>query len=135
MSMYELDTRQCEKIIEQVMRFADRKVAEGIINNYLSGDGGDILKTGIHDILPVSGRHFKGKAAAAKSSDPFNKVKMNLGVKIKSKTKYNYLYFPDDGSNTIHHVGNQQFMFLGADAKAQEVADNIVKKMIKELEG
>lgn len=133
MSVYELDAKQFEKITEQVMQFTNGRVAEDIINHYLSGEGAELLKEGIHERLPVSGRTWRGKTPAAKSSDPFGKISVNLGVKIYSKPRYHYLYFPDDGTNTIHHVGNQQFMFFGADAKAQEVADNIVEEMVKEL--
>lgn len=130
-----MDTKQYERIAEQILKYTDGSEAERIINNYLAGEGAELLKSGIHDILPVSGRHWSGKAPAAKSTDPFAKINGNLSVRITTKDRYAYLYFPDDGSTTKNHVGGQNFMYLGAESKAQKVADNIVDKLIDGLEG
>ena len=73
MSYFELDTRQCDEIIKAIENFADGSEAESIINEYLAEEGGDLLKQSIHDLLPVSGRTWKGKKRAAKSTDPFKK--------------------------------------------------------------
>lgn len=135
MSYFELDTKSMDKVTDAIMQLSDKSEAEQIINEYLIGEGGDILKQGIHEMLPVSGRTWPGKIAPAKSVDPLNKKENgNLSVTIRSKGKYHYLYFPDDGDNTIHHYGNQQFMFKGAEAKSEEVGDNIVDKLLEKLE-
>lgn len=61
MSYFELDTKQCDEIVKAIENFADGSEAESIINDYLAGEGGDLLKQSIHDLLPVSGRTWKGK--------------------------------------------------------------------------
>lgn len=135
MSNFQMDAGDLEKVADAIMRFSDGKEAEQIINDYLIGEGGDILKQGIHDLLPVSGRTWAGKGAAAKSSDPFKKkTETNLSVVIHAPGRYHYLYFPDDGDDTVHHYGNQQFMFFGAENKAEEIGDNIVNKLLEGLE-
>ncbi len=135
MSYFELDTRQYEAVIEQVEKFADGSEAEEIINEYLAGEGGDLISKKIHDLLPVSGRNWRGKKAAAKSTDPFRKTAGNLSVKVHTKSGYHYLYFPDDGSNTNHHYGNQQFMFDGASGASNEIANEVIERLVEKMEG
>lgn len=134
MSYFEMDTRSMEKVTDTIMRFSDGREAERIINDYLAGEGGDLLKESIHEILPVSGRTWAGKKTAAKATDPFKKTPGNLSVKIHTKGNYHYLYFPDDGSDTIHHYGNKQFMFDGASKKSEEIGDKIIEKLLERLE-
>lgn len=135
MSYFELDTRQYEAVIEQIEKYADGSEAEQVINEYLAGEGGDLISQKIHELLPVSGRSWRGKKAAAKSTDPFRKTTSNLSVKIHTKSGYHYLYFPDDGSNTNHHYGNQQFMFGGASGASDKIANEIIKKLVEKMEG
>lgn len=135
MSYFVLDTKQMEKLVSSVERFADGREGERIINDYLHGEGGGVIKNEIQSILPVSGRKaWQGKAPAASSSRPFLKDNEPLGVRIHTKGTYHYLYFPDDGSNTIHHVGNQHFMFDGASRKAEEIGNTLIEKIVKRLE-
>lgn len=135
MSQFMMDTKDYDRIEQKVMSFSDGSKAEKIINSCLSGEGAEILKEGIHTLLPVSGRQWSGKSAAAKSAHPFSKVNGNLSVRIVARGRYGYLYFPDDGSNTVRHAGGQNFMYLGAESKAKKVADTIVDKLIEGLEG
>lgn len=134
MSYFELDASQNDVILKTIEEFSDGSEAESIINEYLGGEGGDLLKEGIQNLLPVSGRTWKGKKRAAKSADPFKKTKGNLSVKISTKGVYHYLYFPDDGSNTERHYGNQQFMFGGASAQADNIANEIINRLLKRME-
>lgn len=129
-----MDARSIEKVADTVMAFSDGREAEEIINDYLAGEGGDLLKESIHELLPVSGRSWAGKRTAAKATDPFKKMPGNLQVKIQTKGNYHYLYFPDDGSDTVNHYGNQKFMFFGADKASERIGDNIVDKLLERLE-
>lgn len=134
MSYFELDARKCDEIVKVIENFADGREAEEIINKYLAEEGGDLLKQSIHDLLPVSGRTWKGKKRAAKSTDPFKKKSENLSVKISTIGAYHYLYFPDDGADTERHRGNQQFMFDGASRKSDEIANETIERLLKRLE-
>lgn len=105
--------------------------AEDVINDVLHKFGAERIKNEISSILPVSGRHWRGKAKAAKLAKPFNQLNRNLTVIIKSRNKYNYLYFPDDGSNTIRHFGNQRFMEKGAENASDEIIDTILDRLVR----
>jgi len=81
-------------------------------------------------LIPSSGRQWRGKRAPAASADSLQQLNTEmLAVTIKSKTAYNYLYFPDDGTNTIRHAGNQQFFQRGA----EEAADTVVELCLGKL--
>ena len=55
-------------------------------------------------------------------------------VIFKSSPAWNYLYFPDDGSNTVRHRGNQQFMLRGAQDAAPKIADEICTRLARKFE-
>lgn len=103
--------------------------AEKKINEVLWNEGGDLIEEKIKLLLPISGREWKGKKKAAKLSEPFVRGQENLAVVVKTKTAYNYLYFPDDGTNTRKHVGEQYFMHGGAISAQDEVIDRCIVKL------
>lgn len=102
--------------------------AEEKINQYLHGKGYSMFDRAIHNAMPVSGRKWKGKKAAAKDAKSLqDKNKSdNLSVTIRAKTAYGYLYFPNDGSNTERHFGNQQFFQKGVEEKADEAVNDMI---------
>ncbi len=134
MSYFYLDTKEFEKVATAIEKFSDRAVAEQVINSYLADEGGKKIKENIRSILPVSGRTWRGKKPAASQTDPFRVQGGNLVVRVYSKKNYQYLYFPDDGSNTKHHQGNQQFMFRGAEESAEEIVNGVIDDLLKRLE-
>lgn len=102
--------------------------AEEKINTYLHGEGYETFAKAIQNAMPVSGRNWKGKAAPAKHAKSLqDKYKdENLAVTVRATNKYNYLYFPNDGENTVRHVGNQRFFERGV----EQEADNAVNDML-----
>lgn len=135
MSYFELDTKDFERIIRVVEDYSDGSEAERIINGYLAGEGGDLIKERVHEKLPVSGRTWPArKKPPAKSTDPFRKTAGNLSVKVHTKYAYHYLYFPDDGSDTERHYGNQQFMLEGAGDASETIANEVIEKLLERLE-
>ena len=72
--------------------------------------------------------------STASQTDPFTLKEENLAVIVKTKGPYHYLYFPDDGSNTQHHFGNQQFMFDGANASEDKIVNEVIDELVKRLE-
>ncbi len=130
-----MDVRDFDRISDVISEFADSSEAEQIINEYLREDGGELIKQKIHEMLPVSGRKpWKGKKTAAKATEPFRKTAGNLSVKVHTKSAYHYLYFPDDGSDTERHYGNQQFMFDGASQSSETIANEVIEELVKRLE-
>ena len=110
--------------------------ALGKINDVLHGEGGEKLKEAIQLLIPSSGRTWKGKKAPASVANSLQQVNNEmLAVTIKSRTAYNYLYFPDDGSNTLHHAGGQHFFQTGAEDTADQIIDLCVGKLTEEFGG
>lgn len=130
---YSIDYQELDKIENLFNEFPD--TAKAAVNNVLHSDlAVDIVEDNIQPLLPSSGRHWKGKGAAAASTQPFRKGPNELlTLIVRSKTKYNYLYFPDDGSNTVHHMGNQHFMQHGAENSLGAIADLCAANVINEF--
>lgn len=103
--------------------------SERAINEVLHGEGGTLIQESIRRLIPVSGKTWRGKAAPAKSGKSLMLVPGNLSVTTKSTKKYHYLYFPDDGTNTRRHVGNQQFFPRGAENAVPEVVDMCIENI------
>ena len=99
--------------------------AEKTIDTVIHGEGAQEIKERIASLLPESGRRWKGKGASARAAMPgkFQQDNDLLEVTIAARGKYHYLYFPDDGSNTKRHVGNQQFMKRGAEAAVPKIIE------------
>lgn len=107
---------------------------EDTINEVLHNEGGQMLADSIKNLMPQSGKKWKGKKAPAKTSNSLMYVDGNLSVTVKSKSAYNYLYFPDDGTNTRRHIGNQQFFLRGAESASSDIVDRCVAKLINNFE-
>lgn len=135
MSVFSIDVKGIEKIQEIISKMADGGIAEKTINTYLRTEAGPLIKQGIQELLPTSGRSWRGKKPAASSVDPFRIQEGNLSVTVKTKSGYHYLYFPDDGSDTKRHIGNQNFMFQGAMNKESEITNNVIEQLLKKMEG
>lgn len=104
------------------------------INEVLWNEGGTLIQEGIMRLLPESGRTWRGKRKAAKKAAPFTQANDTLSVTVKTKSAYNYLYFPDDGSTTRKHAGNQQFMLGGAVDKQDEILNLCVARLTQPFE-
>lgn len=130
---FSLDTESYNKLFELMKQFEGE--APRTVNDVLWNEGGPLITEAIMNLLPVSGRRWNGKKAGAKSAAPFTQENGELSVTIKTKSAYNYLYFPDDGTNTKRHAGEKYFMFGGADAKQDEIIDRCVATLIEKLGG
>lgn len=108
--------------------------SEQAINEVLHGEGGAMIQESIRRLIPVSGKTWKGKAAPAKTGNSLMLVPGNLSVTTKSTKKYQYLYFPNDGTNTRRHVGNQQFFPKGVENVEGDVVDRCVENITKKFE-
>lgn len=117
--------------------------AEDMISKYLLTPGADQIERGIAQFLPTSGRTWKGKKPAAKTTatatpnEVFQREmskKEVLTLIIRTKEPYHYLYFPDDGSDTLRHWGDQQFMLAGAESASKEIINGAIERLTSELE-
>ena len=104
------------------------------INDILWNEGASLIQSSIQQLLPESGRTWRGKKPAAKRAAPFTVTdKAALSVEVGTKKAYHYLYFPDDGSTTRKHAGNQQFMLRGAEMEQPEILDLCVARLTQEF--
>lgn len=104
-----------------------------IIDRILHEQGGKLINDAIINILPASNRTWAGKKPAASTTQPFVQENGSLFVTIKTKPAYHYLYFPDDGTNTKFHAGEQNFMERGAWNVSGKIIDLCVGALINKI--
>lgn len=109
------------------------------VDEVLHNEGGKLIHDEIMLLLPQSHRKpWKGKATAAKRTQPFTQENDSLSVTIRTKNKYHYLYFPDDGTNTKNHVGYKgkprEFMKKGGENVMPDIIDACTIKLLKRWE-
>lgn len=132
---FTLEAAQIERLQKAMANCAG--YAGRTIDDVLHNEGGRIINDSIMNLLPASGRNWKGKKAAARSAKPFTQENGSLSVTIKTKSAYHYLYFPDDGTSTTRHVGYKgkprEFMRRGAESQTAKIMDLCVNKLIETI--
>ncbi len=119
---------------EAILNYAGN--AEEALNDVLHNQAGTMIAEAIVPLIHPSRRRWKGKAPSATSVMPFAQEDGNLSVTvgtIKNKKKYQYLYFPDDGSNTYNHAGNQNFMGRGAEIAQPSVINLCIARLVDDF--
>lgn len=132
MARFEMDTKEIERLHKAIRNFPGN--AEEAINDVFHNDAPPLVAESIRRLIPTSGRKWKGKAPAAKGAKSLTDETANLSFTVKTTGKYHYLYFPDDGSNTVNHVGNQHFFQRGGEAKQSEIVDRCITRITKNFE-
>lgn len=127
-----INVQEFERLEQAIRNFPGN--SEDIINAVLHNEGGDLIQEAIQPLIPQSGKTWKGKKAPARVSNSLRSTNENLAVWVRSTKSYQYLYFPDDGTNTRRHAGNQQFFLRGAEAVKGEVIDRCVGRLIQTFE-
>lgn len=130
--MFKVSVSDFDKLQEAIKQFQGN--AEEVINGVLHNEGAELIQESIRQFMPVSGAMWKGKKAAAKSANSMRNTDGNLSVTVRSAKAYQYLYFPDDGSNTRRHAGGQQFFLKGAEAVTDDILDRCIGKLINNFE-
>ena len=128
---FHMDIEEAEQLLKTIEGAG--KKAESIINDILHTEAGQRIRSNIILLLPQSGRNWAGKRIAARKTEPFQEKNGNLSVTVTTKSNYHYLYFPDDGKNTVRHAGNQQFMYRGAENTAPDIVKMCTARIIKEF--
>lgn len=132
MSRLTLDWEDLDRLQQSMKDFQGN--TEEAINEVLHNEASPLIQESIKHLMPVSGRAWKGKTPPAKTSKSLTDEKGNLAITVKTTKKYQYLYFPNDGSNTRRHAGNQQFFERGAEAKRSEIVDRCVGRLVNNFE-
>lgn len=127
-----LDLQEFERLERAIRSFPGN--AEEAINAVLHSEGGQLIQDAIQPLIPQSGKSWRGKKAPARTGHSLRSTNENLAVWVRSTKSYQYLYFPDDGTNTRRHVGDQQFFLRGALSVKGEVIDRCVGRLIQTFE-
>lgn len=127
-----MDTKEVERLYNAIKNFPG--VAEQSINDVFHNDAPPMVEETIKLLMPMSGRTWAGKAPPARTAKSLTKETGNLTFAVKTTGKYHYLYFPDDGSNTRNHVGDQQFFQRGGEMEQYEIVDLCITRMISDFE-
>lgn len=132
---FTMDASEFTRVTEAIERYGSG--SGKIIDEVLHGEGAQEIKKRIAPLIPSSGRRWKGKATAARLAMPgaFKQDNGSLSVTVAARGKYGYLYFPDDGSNTVHHAGGQDFMYRGAQIASPEVINKCIEKLTESFNG
>lgn len=125
--MLKINFSDTEKL-QAVMKAYQGEV-ETAINDVLHNEAAPLAEEAIQRLIPVSGKHWKGKAPAAKTAKSLRNIPANLAVTVTTEKKYQYLYFPNDGTNTRRHVGNQQFFEKGGEAVQNEIIERCIGRL------
>ena len=133
MANFKLNASGIEKLQKAMESYAGN--VEESINEILHGEGGTLIHDSVQRLIPASGRKpWNGKVPAANKSKALQNINSNLSVTTTTKKKYQYLYFPDDGTNTKRHAGNQQFFLRGGEAVQDEIVDRCVSRLVNDFE-
>ena len=134
MAVFEMDQKEIERLLETVKNFPG--TAEESINSVLYNEAPEIITDAITLLVPTSGANWKGKRPPAKTSKSIaerSTERRNLSIVVGTTNDYHYLYFPDDGTNTVRHAGNQRFFERGGNASTQEVVDRCINRVIDDF--
>lgn len=123
--MYKIDATGVETLQRAIKNYKGN--AEKAVNEVLHEEAGPLIQESVQRLIPVS----DAKKKHAKDAKSLRQINYNLAVKITTAGKYGYLYFPDDGTNTQRHIGNQQFFKQGGEA----VKSDIIQRCLKRLSG
>ena len=104
---FTLNFEDAEKVQQAIENYGDK--AEDTINKYIHGKGKDKLIKSIENNMTVSDRNKKH----AKFSNPLSNKNFNLGVRITTKSKFNYLRYPMDSIGTSKGKKENPFMEKG----------------------
>lgn len=130
--MLRIEIASVDKLQEAMKTFQGE--VEPTINEVLHNQGGELIAESVRRLIPESGKTWRGKAPAAKSGKSLQNVNENLAVIVKNSKRYGYLYFPNDGSNTRRHVGNQQFFEKGGEAVQDEIIERCITALKNKFE-
>ena len=128
---FSIKDEDINKINEAITNFEGN--AERVINDYLGTQAKEKFIQSITNLIPVAPVN---KRRHAKNSNPLDgKIRNNLTLWIHTKTKFNYLYFPQNAEGTSKGKIPNDFMERGIDAEYDNVVNGILEKLQNGLEG
>lgn len=134
MSSVRVDYDGINQLAERMERFGSGagQVIQGVYTDFAAGE----IKENVLPLVHSSGRTFKGHRQSARSAGPdkvFTQTVKDLTLIVRTNRRFGYLYFPDDGSNTRRHAGNQRFMQRGLDQSTDAIIERCVAALTEEF--
>lgn len=124
---FTLEAKDLDRLVAAIKDYGDG--AEKVVNDVFHGFGAERISEEARERINPSGRKWAGKKKGAKDTQPFTSKDGNLSVTVLTKSAYHYLYFPDDGSNTVNHIGQQHFMREGGKAAKNDIIDRCLAQL------
>lgn len=127
-----LEGEDFEKLLSEIQRYGEG--AADTVTEVVH-ESGDLIYDEIDPLINPSGRTFRGHSSGAKGTSwqRYDKSEA-LAITVSTVSSRHYLYFPDDGSNTKRHYGDQQFMLKGAEAAAPAILDKGIDALVRKFE-
>lgn len=132
MAVFDLKINDLDELQQAMKNYQGN--TEQAINEVLHEEVSPLVQEAIKRLIPVSGKMWKGKKAAAKTAKSLRDIKTNVSLTVTTTKNYQYLYFPDDGTSTTRHVGNQQFFQKGGESQMDEIVNRCIKKLVNGFE-
>lgn len=133
MSYFKIDADEFNRLEQSIKNFPGN--AEEAINEVLHTKASQILQDEIRRLMPRSDvKPWKGKLPHAKDSKSLTDKQENLAITVKTTKRYQYLFFPDDGTSTTRHAGDQQFFYRGGKNKQTEIIDRCIARLVGEVD-
>lgn len=107
-------------------------IIQGVYEEYAAKE----IKENIIPLIHPSGRTFKGHRQGARSAGPekvFKHSVRELSLIVGTNRAFGYLYFPDDGSTSKRHAGQQHFMDRGLQRSVGGIIERCVAALTKDL--
>lgn len=132
MAMMEMNFSEIDRLQKAMEEYQGD--TEAAINDVLHNEAGAMIQEGINLYMPFSGVNWKGKKPPARLGKSLRNINAHLSVTVTTTGNYHYLYFPDDGTNTRRHIGNQQFFRKGGELMQSEIVDRCINRLVTEFE-
>lgn len=130
--MFSLDADQFDALAASMKEYGEG--AADIVTDVIHSSGEDIYQE-IDPLIHSSGRTWRGHSSSAKGSSwQRYDTSERLAITVSTVGSRSYLYFPDDGSNTKRHYGDQQFMRRGAEAAAPRILEKGTEALLANFE-
>lgn len=131
-TVLQLDAQDVAKLHKAIKDY--KGDAETTINDVLHNEASLLAQDAIRWRIPVSNAVWEGKKQHARLAKSLRAINGNLSVTVTTTKNYQYLYFPDDGTNTRRHVGNKQFFAKGGESVKDEIIQRCINKLTTNFE-
>jgi hypothetical protein len=132
MSVITLEEKDFDRLAQAIASYGEH--AEERISDVIHSSG-DTIRDRIDPLIHASGRTFKGHRSGARGTAWARYITgVPLEITVHTVPSRGYLYFPDDGTNTVRHAGDQQFMLRGAEAAAPEIITRALDALVEQFE-